>query len=279
MAEGGGVGAGPAEEPEVVLEFEDVWLTLDRKPVLRGASFRLTRGETKVLLGTAAAGKSVLLKTALGLFRPDAGRVAVFGQDLTGLREEQMFPIRQKIGMVFQESALFDSLSVAENVAYVFQEERALPPEEEQARVRRALRFVELEDAVDKLPAELSGGMRRRVAIARAFIGQPPLMLYDSPTGGLDPITARTIITLIIKLGDLYNVSTLLVTHRLQDAHVLANYYFDEATNSLRPANSNRRPVDTNTSFLVLREGQIVFDGRETELFGTEDAYLRRFVV
>ncbi len=263
----------------VVLEFDNVHLSLEGKEILRGVSFRLTRGETKVLLGTAASGKSVLLKTALGLFRPDAGRVAVFGQDLTGLNEEELFPIRQKIGMVFQESALFDSLDVAANVAYVFQEERALPPQEEEARVRRALRFVDLEAAVHKLPSELSGGMRRRVAIARAFIGEPPLMLYDSPTAGLDPITAQTIITLIVKLGDVMNVSALLVTHRLQDAQVLANYYFDEATGGLRPARLDGRPaVDTNTSFLVLREGQIAFDGSQDELFGSPDPYVRKFI-
>ncbi len=270
-----------ARDPEVVLEFDRVGVTLDGKEVLREASFRLTRGETKVLLGATASGKSVLLKTALGLFRPDRGRVAVFGQDITGLSEEELFPVRRKIGMVFQESALFDSLNVAENVAYVFQEERALAPEEEEARVRAALRFVDMEEAIEKLPPDLSGGMRRRVAIARAFIGEPPLMLYDSPTGGLDPITAQTIITLIIKLGDVSNVSALLVTHRLQDAHVLANYYFDEAAGGLLPArgaNAAGPPVDTNTSFLVLREGEIVFDGSHPELFGSQDAYVRKFI-
>lgn len=263
---------------EVVLEFGQVGVTLDGKEVLRDVSFRLTRSETKVILGAAAAGKSVLLKTALGLFRPDSGLVRVFDQDITGLSEERLYALRQKVGMVFQESALFDSLTVAENVAYVFQEDRALPPDEEERRVRRALRFVDMEDAIEKLPSELSGGMRRRVAIARAFIGEPPLILYDSPTGGLDPVTARTIITLIIKLGDLQNVSALLVTHRLQDAQVLANYYFDEKENGLLPASSNGRNIDTNTSFLVLREGGVVFDGSYGELYRSGDAYIREFV-
>ncbi len=267
-----------ARDSEVVLEFDRVWLTLERKEALREVSFRLTRAETKVVLGTAASGKSVLLKTALGLFRPDSGRVLVFGQDITGLREEELYPIRQKIGMVFQESALFDSLNVAENVGYVFQQERALPPDEEERRVRRALRFVDLEEAMDKLPSELSGGMRRRVAIARAFVGEPPLMLYDSPTGGLDPVTAQAIITLVIKLGDLENVSALLVTHRLQDARVLAGYYFDANTNSLQPAHSDGRQVDTNTSFLVLQEGKIVFEGTRRELFRSRDRYVRKFI-
>lgn len=267
-----------ARSSEAILEFDRVWLTLDRKEVLHDLSFRLTRGETKVVLGAAASGKSVLLKTALGLFQPDAGRVRVFGQDITGLREEEQYSIRQKIGMVFQEGGLFDSLDVAENVAYVFQEERALPPEEEERRVREALSFVGLEEAMDKLPSELSGGMRRRVAIARAFVGEPPLILYDSPTAGLDPVTAQSIITLIIQLGDLKNVSSLLVTHRLQDAHVLANYYFDAAANGLLLAHSDGRQVDTNTSFLVLREGEVTFEGSQQELFRSRDPYVRKFI-
>jgi phospholipid/cholesterol/gamma-HCH transport system ATP-binding protein len=268
----------PPRSSEVVLEFDRVWLTLDRKEVLRDVSFRLTRGETKVILGAAGSGKSVLLKTALGLFRPDSGRVRVFDQDITGLREEELYPIRQKIGMVFQEGGLFDSLNVAENVSYVFQEERELPPEEEEQRVREALRFVGLEEAIEKLPSELSGGMRRRVAIARAFVGEPPLMLYDSPTAGLDPVTAQSITTLIIQLSDLRNVSSLLVTHRLQDSAVLATYYFDAAANSLLPANSDGRQVDTNTSFLVLHEGEVAFDGSREELFASQDSYVRKFI-
>ena len=264
---------------EVVLEFNRVWLTLDDTPVLRNVSFQLARSETKVLLGATASGKSVLLKTALGLFRPDSGRILVFGEDITGFGEEALQPIRQKIGMVFQESALFDSLSVAENVGYVFQGDRALPPEEEERRVRQALCFVDLEDAMQKLPSELSGGMRRRVAIARAFVGEPPLMLYDSPTGGLDPVTSRTIVSLIIRLGDLQNVSSLLVTHRLQDADVVANYYFDQTAGRLLPADSNGRQVDTNTSFLVLREGEIVFDGSQHELFRSRDSYVQKFIL
>jgi len=262
---------------EAVLEFDRVSLALDDKQVLREVSFRLSRAETKVILGTAASGKSVLLKTALGLFRPDSGCVLVFGQDIAGRREEELYAIRQQIGMVFQEGALFDSLTVAENVGYVFQEERALPPEEEERRVRRALQFVGLEDTMDKFPSELSGGMRRRVAIARAFVGEPPLMLYDSPTAGLDPVTAQAIITLIVKLGDVQNVSGMFVTHRLQDTEVLANYYFDPAANALLPADSDGRHVDTNTSFLVLREGQVVFDGSRSGMFRSEDPYVRKF--
>jgi len=247
-----------------VVAFDRVTVRFDRGPqfdsdVLHDVSFRLEHGETKVLLGAAGSGKSVLLKTALGLIAPDEGRVSLFGQDLTGLSEDRMFPLRLKVGMVFQEGALFDSLTVAENVGYIFQEERALPPEEESRRVEEALRFVELEGAGDKMPAELSGGMRRRVAIARAFVGAPPLMLYDSPTAGLDPVTAHRIMMLIVKLRDTKGVSGLLVTHRIQDAHLLA-------------------ATGHSTSFMVLREGEVVFVGDERELFAARDSYVRKFI-
>lgn len=269
-----------------VLEFERVTVGFDRGPkfkdeVLHDIGFRLEAGQTKVLLGAAGSGKSVLLKTALGLIRPDSGRVLLFGRDLAALTEEEMFPLRQRAGMVFQEGALFDSLTVAENVAYGLHREGVVSEEDEQ-RVREALRFVELEDMVDKLPAELSGGMRRRVAIARAFVGNPPLILYDSPTAGLDPVTAYTITALIIKLRDTQQVSSLLVTHRLQDGHLLANSYFDPATGSLARVPGNGRgaetKVDTRTSFLVLREGDLVFQGSERELFAARDPYVRKFI-
>ncbi len=272
---------------EPILEFDRVTVRFDRGPqfddeVLRDVSFRLEEGHTKVLLGASGSGKSVLLKTALGLIQPDSGRVLLFGRDLTGLSEDELFPLRQRAGMVFQEGALFDSLTVAENVAYVFQEERALPPEEEERRVREALRFVELEEALEKLPSELSGGMRRRVAIARAFVGAPPLILYDSPTAGLDPVTAFHIMALVIKLRDTQHVSSLLVTHRLQDAHLLVTHSFDPEKGRLVPAQGNGhepgKPVDTGTSFLVLREGEVVFEGKERELFAARDPYVRKFI-
>ncbi len=270
-----------------VLEFERVTVGFDRGPkfkdeVLHDVGFRLEAGQTRVLLGAAGSGKSVLLKTALGLIRPDAGRVLLFGQDLTTLTEEEMFPLRQRAGIVFQEGALFDSLTAAENVAYGLHREGSVAPEEDEQRVRQALRFVELEDMMEKLPAELSGGMRRRVAIARAFVGNPPLILYDSPTAGLDPVTAHHIMTLIVKLRDLQKVSSLLVTHRLQDGHLLANSYFDPATGSLARVPGNGRDpemkVDTRTSFLVLREGELVFQGSERDLFADRDPYVRKFI-
>ena len=259
-----------------ILEFNNVTVSFDRgsqfePDVLRNVSFRLQQGETIVLLGAAGSGKSVLMKTAIGLIAPSIGHVTLFGQDLTGLSEQRMFPLRLKAGMVFQESALFDSLTVGENVGYIFQEERALPEYEEASRVAEALRFVELEGLENKLPSELSGGMRRRVAIARAFVGGPPLMLYDSPTAGLDPVTAHRIMALIVKLRDVHHVSALLVTHRIQDAHLLANSRFDLESGQLMPDQSAR------TSFMVLREGEVVFTGGERELFAARDTYVKKF--
>ncbi len=262
-----------------VVEFENVTVRFDRgahfpSEVLDQVSFRLSEGETKVLFGAAGSGKSVLMKTALGLVTPDAGVVRLFGRDLAGLSEDQMFPLRLRAGMVFQEGALFDSLTVGENVAYIFQEDRALPEDEERRRVEEALSFVELDGRAGDMPSELSGGMRRRVAIARAFVGGPPLMLYDSPTAGLDPVTAHHIMQLVVKLRDSQRVTALLVTHRLQDAHVLAHSRFDAATGRVESSEHS----DAATNFLVLREGSVVFEGGERELFAARDSYVRKFI-
>jgi phospholipid/cholesterol/gamma-HCH transport system ATP-binding protein len=259
-----------------VIEFDHVTVRFNREQgleseVLKDITFRLDAGETIVVLGAAGSGKSVLMKTAIGLIAPHEGHVRLFDQELNGLSEEAMYPLRLRAGMVFQESALFDSLTVGENVAYIFQEERALEETEESRRVAEALRFVELEGTQDLMPAELSGGMRRRVAIARAFVGGPPLMLYDSPTAGLDPVTAHRIMTLIVKLRDTLQVSALLVTHRIQDAHLLANSRYDTSTGQLKPELAA-------TSFMVLREGEIVFTGEERELFAARDSYVRKFI-
>jgi phospholipid/cholesterol/gamma-HCH transport system ATP-binding protein len=266
-----------------IIEFEKVTVRFDRGPqfpseVLDDVSFRLEEGETKVLLGAAGSGKSVLMKTALGLIPTDDGTVRLFNQELTGLSEDQMFPLRLRAGMVFQEGALFDSLTVGENVAYIFQEERTLPQGEEMRRVEEALRFVELEGSAGRMPAELSGGMRRRVAIARAFVGGPPLMLYDSPTAGLDPVTAHHIMELVVKLRDTHGVSALLVTHRLQDAHVLTHSQFNADTGRMERNGSRDMRRGTPTTFLVLRDGAVVFEGGERELFATRDSYVRKFI-
>jgi phospholipid/cholesterol/gamma-HCH transport system ATP-binding protein len=212
------------------IEFEDVHVAFENNDVLRGVSFHLPFGETKALFGVAGSGKSTILKLALGLLKPDSGRILVLGNDVTQTAEEDLFALRAKLGMVFQESALFDSLTVRENVAYRLIEEHGFEDRDIEQRVREVLRFVELEQAIDKFPSELSGGMRRRVAIARAVITQPEVLLYDSPTGGLDPVTSNTIVELIMKQRDVYKTSSLLVTHRLQDAFTMATHEANIAT-------------------------------------------------
>ena len=260
-----------------VIVFEDVALAFADNEVLRGVSFHLPRGETKAVFGVAGSGKSLILKLALGLIRPDSGRIVVLGQDVTQMREEELFELRGKIGMVFQESALFDSLTVRENVAYRLMEEHGVYDEDIDRRVREALRFVELEHTLDLDPAELSGGMRRRVAIARAVITEPELLLYDSPTGGLDPVTSNTIIELIVKQRDVYQTSALLVTHRLQDAFTMATHQFDKQTNRMVPLPSGRH-CDVPLSFLILRDGKVIFDGDLQQLARTEDEYIREYI-
>ena len=261
---------------DTVIRFENVEIAFDH-PVLEGVSFQLPRGETKILMGTAGTGKTLLLKLALGLLKPDAGRITVLGEEITQMREEDLFSLRRKIGMVFQESALFDSLTVEENVAYRLMEETGKLTDEIHARVLEALRFVELEHTVALLPSELSGGMRRRVAIARAIITQPEVILYDSPTGGLDPVTSNTIIELIVKQRDVYGTSSLLVTHRLQDAFTMASHYFDRAQNKMVPvADSSVRNL--NTRFLMLRDGKIIFEGTAADLLRSNDPYIREYL-
>lgn len=256
--------------------FEDVSLSFGGPPVLDGVSFELKRGETKIIFGIAGSGKSTILKLCLGLIRPDSGKIYVLGHDITTMSEEELFELRNKVGMVFQESALFDSSNVRDNVAFRLMEEH-LPEDEVNRRVREALSFVELEDAIDRLPAELSGGMRRRVGIARAIITQPEVILYDSPTGGLDPITSTTIIELIMKQRDVYKTSALLVTHRLQDGFTLASNYYDPATKHMK--SSDGMPSrDISTSFMILREGKAVFEGNAHELGQVQDPYIREYI-
>src|SRR5271163_5375499 len=275
--------ASTKDNSAAAIVFEDVALAFGDNKVLRGVSFRLARGETKALFGVAGSGKSLILKLTIGLIRPDSGRIVVLGQDVTQMREEDLFTLRSKIGMVFQESALFDSLSVRENVAYRLTEEHGIYDEDIDRRVREVLRFVELEHTLDLFPSELSGGMRRRVAIARALINQPPIVLYDSPTAGLDPVTSQTIITLILQLRDVFGVTSLLATQRLQDGFALANFRFDAATkrvvHSVSNGNASGAAKMAATRFLVLRDGGVYFEGGQGELADTKDEYLKRFLV
>ena len=263
------------DSAEPIVVFKDVSITFDIKPVLRNISFTVQRGETRIILGPAGGGKSVLMKLANGLIRPDTGSIRIFGQDITHMPETELFKLRARIGMVFQESALFDSLSVEDNVAYRLHEDR-VPEEEAHQRVVEALQFVELEHTINKFPPELSGGMRRRVSIARAIVSKPDLILYDSPTGGLDPITSTTIIDLVIKQRDVTHTTSLVITHRLQDAFLLARNRFNSQTGKVEPIPNGG--IDDSTKFLVLNEGQVVFDGTTHELVHTTDPWLREYL-
>jgi len=264
---------------ERVISFEDVRLGFDEGDILRGVSFEVAQGETKVLVGESGSGKTLTLKLAAGLLKPGAGRVRVLGRDLGTMRETELLAFRRQIGFVFQEGALFDSLSVAENVAYRLKEDR-VDRDEIEERVQEALRFVEMEEALDKMPTELSGGMRRRVSIARALVSRPPVVLYDSPTAGLDPVTAQTIITLILRLRDGQGVTSLLATHRLQDAFGLANYRFDAGHERvLRAESAASRNGQPATNVLVLRDGGVYFEGDTGTVLESRDEYLKKFLV
>jgi phospholipid/cholesterol/gamma-HCH transport system ATP-binding protein len=257
--------------------FDNVSMGFQERQVLDGISFHLVQGETKALFGVAGSGKSLILKLTLGLIKPDAGRIWVLGEEVTALREQDLFELRRRIGMVFQESALFDSLSVHDNVAYRLLEEGKVGEGEMERRVRQALSFVELEQTMDMFPGELSGGMKRRVAIARAMINQPEVLLYDSPTGGLDPVTSTTIIELLVKQRDVYHSSSLLVTHRLQDAFTMASHYFDRSENQMRPLPPGSHS-QVSMSFLILRDGHVIFDGPAHDLAVSRDEYIREYI-
>ncbi len=261
------------DEPVVV--FDGVTLSSAGRTVLDNISFEVKGGETRIVLGPAGVGKSVMLKLANGLIRPDSGTIKVFGQEVNKLREEDLFKLRDHIGMVFQEGALFDSLTVRDNVAYRLNEDH-VPDEEVDRRVHEALRFVELEDTIDKFPSQLSGGMRRRVSIARAIVSNPELVLYDSPTGGLDPITSTTIIELVIKQRDVSGSSSLLVSHRLQDAFTLATHRFNQDTNKMEKLPDG--DVDESTTFLMLHEGKLVFNGSTMDLVHSDDPFIKEYI-
>jgi phospholipid/cholesterol/gamma-HCH transport system ATP-binding protein len=267
--------AAPPASNDPVVVFDDVSISFDNNDVLDHISFQVMPGESRIVLGPAGCGKSVLLKLANGLLRPDSGRIYVFGNEIDVMPEEDLFHLRARIGMVFQEGALFDSLTVRDNVAYRLIEEHASAGEID-TRVLEVLRFVELEHTIDKFPSQLSGGMRRRVAIARAIISKPDLLLYDSPTGGLDPITSTTIIELVVKQRDVSHTSSLLVTHRLQDAFMMATHRFDLEQNKMVPMPDGR--LDAQTSFLMLHDRKLAFDGTTEELVHSTDPFIRNYL-
>jgi phospholipid/cholesterol/gamma-HCH transport system ATP-binding protein len=268
-----------AGSPQSVLRFENVSVSFEDTQALAGVSFEAREGESRVILGAAGSGKTVLLKTALGLIKPDSGRVFVFGRDLTTLNERDLFEIRSRIGMLFQESALFDSLTIEENVAYPLVNQKSIhcPPAEVHPRVAQALEFVELGGTLEKFPSELSGGMRRRAAIARAVVTNPPLILYDSPTAGLDPITAHTIMALLVKARDVARTTTLLVTYRYQDGNVMANFRYNSDQGRIELARNGARR-DIRTTFMVLQEGRLIFEGDQEQLESRKDPYIAKFV-
>ncbi len=270
---------------EPLLAFKDVRVGFDEGDVLQGVSFDLMPGETKVFLGESGSGKTLIMKMAAGLLQPDSGRIWVMGHNIAEMTEDELLDFRRHLGFVFQEGALFDSMTVAENVAFRLREEK-VPDEQVDGQVREALHFVEMEPAIEKYPAELSGGMRRRVSIARALVDKPPLVFYDSPTAGLDPVTSQTIITLILRGRDLQGVTSLVATHRVQDAFGLANYRFDQASDRVVPRNGNAAHAalqaehsDTApTNIIVLREGKIYFEGPADEMLHSSDEYLKKFL-
>jgi phospholipid/cholesterol/gamma-HCH transport system ATP-binding protein len=262
-----------------ILRFEHVTVSFDGEVALADVSFEAFERDSRVILGAAGSGKTVLLKTALGLTKPDSGKVYAFGKDLTTMSEGELFQIRGKMGMLFQESALFDSLTIEENVAYPLENQTSIqcPPEQVLPRVTQALEFVELGGTLAKFPSELSGGMRRRAAIARAVVTAPPLVLYDSPTAGLDPITAHTIMALIIKERDVSDTTTLMVTTRYQDGNLIANFRYNSEHGGLEPAR-NGASRRARTTFMVMKQGRLVFEGDQDRLEASQDPYVSKFV-
>jgi phospholipid/cholesterol/gamma-HCH transport system ATP-binding protein len=268
---------------ESILEFDGVSISFDQATALNNLSFCMLAGETRVIFGAAGSGKTVLLKVAIGLIKPDSGRVYLFGQEITRLEERALFNIRSRVGVLFQEGGLFDSLTVGSNVAYPLLHAQAQPSknglQEISAKVQEALSFVELENTFDKFPDELSGGMRRRVGIARAVVTEPPLVLYDSPTAGLDPITAHTIMALIAKERDLRNTANVIVTHRYQDGQLMAGFRYNPHSGKLERVSEDALKLPgPRTVFMVLREGRLVFEGSQKELEASSDPYVAKFV-
>jgi phospholipid/cholesterol/gamma-HCH transport system ATP-binding protein len=265
----------PGDQPIVV--FEDVCLAFDENVVLDRISFTLFPGYTKIFIGASGSGKSTVLKLILGLLAPDSGKIWVHGRQIDHMSETELFDVRDDIGMVFQEGALFDSLTVGENVGYKLYEESDMPLDQVRARVEEVLGFVELGPYVDRMPSALSGGQRRRVAIARAMAFKPKLLLYDEPTTGLDPMTALTVDAEIIKLRDLEGVTSVLVTHQLRDAFYVATHGATRSGNGPAIVGAPAEKIE-QADFVMLRDGRVAFEGSADELRASDDPYLRQFL-
>jgi phospholipid/cholesterol/gamma-HCH transport system ATP-binding protein len=260
------------------VEFRNVHFFFDDEKVLDGISFTVMRGEIKIILSGSGGGKSTILKLILGLLKPDEGQVLIEGADITNYDESQLKPVRDKIGMVFQEGGLFDSLSVYDNVAYRLHEED-VPEEDVEREVRLLLRFVNLENEMDKLPNQLSGGMQKRVGVARALVGNPRIVLFDEPTAALDPPTAATISSLIIRLRDLENVASILVTHEMDTIKYITSEYAVVSENGeVTVEEEGENFCLSNTKILMLHEGRVIFSGTNEELVKSEDPYIQRFI-
>jgi phospholipid/cholesterol/gamma-HCH transport system ATP-binding protein len=276
-------------QESAIVRFEDVSVDFGGTPALEHLSFEMRAGETCILFGAAGSGKTTLLKAAMGLVKPDSGIVSLFGRDITCLKEQELFDIRAKVGILFQEGGLFDSLTIAENVAYPLLNQRVLreemvngngsEPRSVDDRVKEALHFVELDQTLEKFPSELSGGMRRRAGIARALVTTPALLLYDSPTAGLDPITANTIVALILKQRETHNTAAIIVTHRYLDGHLMANFRYNPSSGQIeRVPKAAEQSGRVNTRFFVMNTGHLAFEGSEAELQAAQDPYVRKFL-
>ncbi len=268
---------GDRESLSPAVVFDRVSFAFDDHVVLRDVSFTVPKGSMRILLGVSGAGKSVVLKLILGLLRPDSGTIVVNGQSVGQMRETDLLKLRADIGMLFQESALFDSLTVAENVGYRLYEETNTPDADVRRRIEEVLSFIGLSEHIDKMPSELSGGQRRRVAIARAMASKPGLLLFDDPTTGLDPIIATTVDDEIVKLRDLEQVTSILVTHQIRDAFYVATHEASRSNGRVQisPAND---PTEQNARFMVLHDGRIHFEGSAAELLASRDASLQEFL-
>ena len=282
-----------AEQDKPLLEFKNVSLRFDQTWALKNVSFTLRPGESRIIFGAAGSGKTMLLKAVVGLVPVDEGEICLFGENVHELREQQLFGLRSRAGFLFQEGGLFDSMTIGENVAYPLHNRQFDPSAKNdgkdhdgedraiEGKVREALRFVELEQTFSQYPSEVSGGMRRRVGIARAIVTEPPLVLYDSPTAGLDPITANTIMALVAKERDIRDSASLIVTHRYQDGEIMAKYQYMEERGELEPFGSEaecRRGTGKRTRFFVMKNGEIVFFGTLPELEASGDEYVKKFI-
>jgi phospholipid/cholesterol/gamma-HCH transport system ATP-binding protein len=267
----------PAPAGSLSVVFDDVSFAFDEHVVLDHVSFQIPTGSLRFLLGASGSGKSVLLKLILGLFRPDSGTIAVNGQRIDGMPEDDLLRLRADIGMVFQENALFDSLTVNENVGFRLYEETRMPLDQVRERVKEVLGFIGLADYIDRMPSELSGGQRRRVALARAMTTRPKLLLFDDPTTGLDPLTAATVDDEIVKLRDLQKVTAIVATHQIRDAFYVATHQAVQSPDGVKVVTAED-PNTTPAEFMVLHEGRILFEGHATELLASEDPYLKEFL-